>query len=682
MKQYLTSFITFFALNAFSQGGTWTWISGDSTSNAAGVYGIQGVPSVANHPAAGYECEEWKDKQGNFWIYGSTFSQKSDLWKYNSATNEWTWVKGSGLSGQPPVYGSLGIPQPNNSPGPRGWGTVTWVDTSGNLWLFGGAVYKNDLWRYDIGTNDWTWMGGDTVQNAIGNHGIQGIPGVTNIPGSRIESSSAWTDSLNNLWLFGGMGFGDAANSGNLNDLMKYNVGTNEWTWMHGSDSVNAANSYGIKGIPASTNTPGGRMSYAKWQDLDHNFWIMGGGEVWTSRYYNDMWKYEPGTNEWTWMAGPNTWNNDGMYQANCVFDSINMPVARAEHRSNVVDRCGRFWLFGGGATSLGGGVRNDLWAFDPLILRWNWLSGTNIPNAPGSSGSIGIPASTNIPSARCGSVAWWGNDNNFYLFGGYKLGDSYGDLWIFTPDSNCLSNCTTPALFTSFVSDSNELCPGTCTDFTSVCLNATAYQWSFQGAFPDTSTAVNPTNICYPNPGSYDVQLIAYNATVSDTLLLSNYITVYPSPLPQSIIQSGDTLLANTGATSYQWYFNGSLVTGATDYYYVAPTGGDYNVVAADENGCEVEAVIFNVIAYAQSTVQSLQSTVFPNPVEESLFVSSYLLSGTAVEISVYNALGDKMMAASCGPMTVDCRLLLPGIYFIEISSHQGTYRTKFIKR
>src|SRR6185369_199045 len=102
----------------------------------------------------------------------------------------------------------------------------------------------------------------------------------------------------------------------------------------------------------------------------------------------------------------------------------------------------------------------------------------------------------------------------------------------------------------------------------------------------------VNPTQICYNTPGTYPVSLIAWNSADTDTITLNNYITVYPYPAPQGISQSGDTLIANAGAVSYQWYHNGLPVAGATNYFYIATEGGDYNIVATDANGCEVEAV------------------------------------------------------------------------------------------
>jgi hypothetical protein len=48
-------------------------------------------------------------------------------------------------------YGTLRVPAAANLPGAR-WGTSSWVDASGNLWLFGGEDlgFENDLWKYQV----------------------------------------------------------------------------------------------------------------------------------------------------------------------------------------------------------------------------------------------------------------------------------------------------------------------------------------------------------------------------------------------------------------------------------------------------------------------------------------------------------------------------------------------------
>ncbi|MCX6275317.1 MAG: T9SS type A sorting domain-containing protein [Bacteroidetes bacterium] len=246
-------------------------------------------------------------------------------------------------------------------------------------------------------------------------------------------------------------------------------------------------------------------------------------------------------------------------------------------------------------------------------------------------------------------------------------------------------SNLLPNAIFSS----PNHICPGTCTNFTNLSVNANAFLWSFPGANPSTSTDVDPSNICYNSPGQYDVQLIASNANGSDTLLLHNYITVYPYPAPQGISQNGDTLFANQGAVSYQWYHDGLLVPGATNYFYIADSGGNYNVVATDANGCEVEAVIFDVVAAVQNPTSDVGFTIFPNPVIDKLSIQNLnFLNGETKDISIYNILNEKVFSmddfriSRNSYMDVDCHLLSSGMYWLELNGGNKSVRIKFIKK
>ncbi|MCG6535260.1 MAG: hypothetical protein L7F78_11335, partial [Syntrophales bacterium LBB04] len=146
------------------------------------------------------------------------------LWKYDG-TN-WTWISGSNTMNQPGVYGTRGVADSANVPGAR-LTAVSWVDSSGDIWLFGGlgypsagdAGYLNDLWRFD-GT-DWIWVSGSNTINQAGVYGTEGIAASSNIPGARIGAVS-WIDSNGALWLFGGNGY-DSSNIWHLlSDLWKY----------------------------------------------------------------------------------------------------------------------------------------------------------------------------------------------------------------------------------------------------------------------------------------------------------------------------------------------------------------------------------------------------------------------------------------------------------------------------
>jgi PKD repeat protein len=251
----------------------------------------------------------------------------------------------------------------------------------------------------------------------------------------------------------------------------------------------------------------------------------------------------------------------------------------------------------------------------------------------------------------------------------------------------------TSGSLPVALFSAPNHICPGTCTDFTNNSTNATNFQWSFPGGVPFSSTDAAPQGICYNSPGSYSVSLIATNINGSDTLMLNNYVVVYPYPPPQGITQHGDTLFANTGAVSYQWYFNGIIISGATGYYYIASASGNYNVVATDVNGCEVEAVIFDVIASVPLGTGSGPRAIFPNPGRDKITIhipkaaGTQVTSGTAGEISIYNTIGKVVLAVSLPaaystlPIEVDIHTLSCGMYILELSSDGKIFRQKFVK-
>ena len=318
-KIYFLLMIALMSIKTYSQQGEWTWMAGDSTRNSLGHFGTQGVFDSLNAPPALYEACEWTDKEGNFWLFGGIIiawdsthydqCEIGDLWEFKPSINQWAWMKGPGTIFDAGVYGVQGIPAPANTPGARGWGCLTWVDTSGDLWLYGGLGYNSingfcgysDLWKYTISTNEWTWMRG--TWNNIPNYGIMGVESSSNTPGHREEVSTSWTGHDNTLWLFGG----SSNTGGALNDLWKYNVSDNNWTWMKGSTVPYSSGIYGAIGVADSTNCPGSRWCYSKWRDEDCNFWLFGGlgNEVnGTSGNLNDLWKYDVTTNNWIWMSG------------------------------------------------------------------------------------------------------------------------------------------------------------------------------------------------------------------------------------------------------------------------------------------------------------------------------------------------------------------------------------------
>jgi hypothetical protein len=221
---------------------------------------------------------------------------------------------------------------------------VGWADANGNLWLFGGEGQDsvgtpfgilNDLWMYNIVSNQWTFVAGSNMANQTGTYPAQPVVGASNttdaagtcglaigdaaipcspisltgaLPGSR-WGASGWIDTSGNLWLFGGWGLDSTGTNGNgaLNDLWVYTPNSTAgqpgtWAWVKGSNTGGQNGVYGDELIPYKTYeiwTPGGRSNATHWVDLNHQLWLFGGeGYDSTSTtgngYLNDMWRYLP----------------------------------------------------------------------------------------------------------------------------------------------------------------------------------------------------------------------------------------------------------------------------------------------------------------------------------------------------------------------------------------------------
>jgi len=141
--------------------GQWTWINGGNADNASGVYGTQGTAAASNVPGARQAANTWIDSSGTVWLfggsgYGSTggVGYLNDLWRYSLSSGQWTWVSGGNGANAVGIYGTQGTVSASTVPGAR-QASNSWIDSSGYLWLFGGAGYGsadngylNDLWQF------------------------------------------------------------------------------------------------------------------------------------------------------------------------------------------------------------------------------------------------------------------------------------------------------------------------------------------------------------------------------------------------------------------------------------------------------------------------------------------------------------------------------------------------------
>jgi hypothetical protein len=479
--------------SAVVSGGSsaWIWEGGSPYAGAAGSYGQQYSAGPSNVPGARSSSVGWTDTSGNLWLYSGAGTDAygnqallNDIWMHNTSSNQWTWEGGSQSVNAFPNWGQQGVPASSNDPGARqmsgGWG-----DSSGNLYMYAGStlgyewIVCNDLWYYNIQTHNWVWLSGPTLCNAgpntiasssytwqtnsnVGNgltpvYGTQGVPSSSNAPGAR-KAPAQWEDASGNLWVFGGITYNVGGHTyAWLNDLWRYqpNIVNGQptpngmWTYMGGSQTTNT--DQGVyppqTGMSSTSYHPGAREEGVTWTDNQGNLWLFGGhGPPWAGTYpsyYNDLWKYNIASGQWTWVSGSNSYifyGNNGNYGSGPGSTGPGLtPGARMESVS-WVDSAGNLWLFGGspGEGTANNGVDgtyqnyNDTWMFSPSTGYWTYVSGPNYINAPASCTGVG---QNGLPGAR--AQASWGQDlsGHVWMFGGDGQDcsgnqNNLGDLW------------------------------------------------------------------------------------------------------------------------------------------------------------------------------------------------------------------------------------------------------------
>lgn len=165
-----------------------------------------------------------------------------------------------------------------------------------------------------------------------------------------------------------------------------------------------------------------------------------------------------------------------------------------------------------------------------------------------------------------------------------------------------------TPPPTASFTANNTQICVGNCISFTDNSTQSpSSWSWSFQGANTTTSTAQNPTNICYTTPGTYNVSLTATNTTGSGSATLTGYIIVSNGPTTPviqatpspNLCQGGSATLTVTNpcnGCTFNWTPGGQTGTSLN-----TSTAGTYIVSASDICG--------------QSASSPVTIAVFPNP-------------------------------------------------------------------
>ncbi len=227
------------------------------------------------------------------------------------------------------------------------------------------------------------------------------------------------------------------------------------------------------------------------------------------------------------------------------------------------------------------------------------------------------------------------------------------------------------PAPVVSILTGDSTLC-----DSGSVILSAkgaNSYVWS-DGLGKGSSVIVTPDNTT-----TYEV------VGAKDGCEGQAAITVYVFESPDPPILKNGEILETGFYESYQWRWNGTDISGATERTFKPVKNGDYTVRVGEENGCEGESttkITIDDLVGVHNLDQDNNVLLYPNPNSGQFTLDLRSISGIA-QLEVYNAQGaqvHQLFNVQSERMVVEGLAFPSGVYQLVVWHKHGVSQVNFV--
>jgi hypothetical protein len=210
------------------------------------------------------------------------------------------------------------------------------------------------------------------------------------------------------------------------------------------------------------------------------------------------------------------------------------------------------------------------------------------------------------------------------------------------------------------------------------------SYIWH-PGATLSDSTIVNPVAGPTVTTTYWVVGTAAGGCSNTDTVT----ITVLGNPALPTIVKGGDTLYCNPATYfSYQWYFNGTLIPGATNSWYNYTANGNYYVQVFNSLGCSTSSVNTTVSDVGiDEFSDGSQMNVYPNPASGDLAIALDMKSAAKMKLSIMNISGQVIWSQELNANTGEQQLKIDlsgfanGMYYLNVMTSDEVINKKIIK-
>lgn len=173
-----------------------------------------------------------------------------------------------------------------------------------------------------------------------------------------------------------------------------------------------------------------------------------------------------------------------------------------------------------------------------------------------------------------------------------------------------------------------------------------TAWNWSFPGGDPSSSTEQNPI-VIYNTAGEYNVVLIVSNLYGSDTITQVASIKVNAAPSAKFTFVSNGSIVNFTnlskGGTSYLWKFGDGTTSTEENPVHAYSTPGKFTVELTATNECGsftfTEIVDVKVSVKEIDFIQSVQ--LYPNPNKGNFILDVVSTQNRKIKLNIVDVLG-----------------------------------------
>jgi hypothetical protein len=179
-------------------------------------------------------------------------------------------------------------------------------------------------------------------------------------------------------------------------------------------------------------------------------------------------------------------------------------------------------------------------------------------------------------------------------------------------------------------------------------------------------------------NSGTYYVSETNLDGCESERTAVQVTVNSVPEP---TISYNGTTESLETGVfDTYQWYFEGNLIEGATEQTYQPSVNGIYTVVVTNNN-CENSSIEFDLTTLSVKDFK-VNIGLYPNPASSEITLSYNGVDTNQVKLYIYDITGKLISTSPINQtvQTIDVNNLMDGVYLFRFIGSRVNQTQKVI--